>query len=739
MRKLGRTGSRTSRAAGRTGSGLPAAFALTAFLIVAPAGTTLAAASASPSAHPPWRIRSSPNATVPGGQLDSVSCSSPNACTAVGTSLGPSGLNVTLAERWNGTSWQLQRPQNPPANVVPASMPDLTGVSCPTAGSCEAVGSYQVSTVGISLAEGWNGRAWTLQRVPVPTGSTYAFLNKVSCASARFCEAVGSYGITAGARLAFAAQWNGTSWHVQRMRNPLGGTLVSVTGVSCVSATFCEAGGFAADTGSFAERWDGTSWHLQAVPGTAGVGALSCVSTSFCETVGIGGGDMWNGSSWSAQTIPSPAGATFASLLGVSCRTATSCQAVGQYNDNSGTTFGFGASWNGTSWSVLTTPDVARASFTSLGAVSCAAVAACEAVGRFFLGTDNPVALAESWNGTSWSAQRAVTPPGAAANVLNAVSCTSVAFCEAVGSHQDRSRLASVALAERWNGARWTIQRAANPANTTNGLRMILNGVSCVSARFCEAVGSSSAAGGGGAEVWNGTSWALQAVPAGNLTSVSCVTAHFCVAAGGDGHVDLWNGTSWSARATAAGFTSLGSVSCASPRFCEAVGSGPSGKLAERWNGTSWSAQAIATPAGGSSAGLSAVSCSGLTSCAAVGSYFNSAFQQVTLAEAWNGQAWKVQPTPNPAASLGSSLLGVWCASATSCAAVGQYSVSVPTLTLAEVWNGTAWRLRSTPSHPFAGQNTFDGVSCGVSGGCTAVGVTTDLGQIPATLIETGD
>jgi hypothetical protein len=55
------------------------------------------------------------------------------------------------------------------------------------------------------------------------------------------------------------------------------------------------------------------------------------------------------------------------------------------------------------------------------------------------------------------------------------------------------------------------------------------------------------------------------------------------------------------------------------------------------------------------------------------------------------------------------------------------------------VWNGTAWSLQSSPNHPYAGQNTFNGVSCGASLACTAVGVTTDLGQIPATLIETGD
>jgi hypothetical protein len=59
--------------------------------------------------------------------------------------------------------------------------------------------------------------------------------------------------------------------------------------------------------------------------------------------------------------------------------------------------------------------------------------------------------------------------------------------------------------------------------------------------------------------------------------------------------------------------------------------------------------------------------------------------------------------------------------------------------TLGEVWNGTAWALRSTPNKPSAGHNALSGVSCGASQMCTAVGGTQDADGISATLIETGD
>jgi hypothetical protein len=690
------------------------------------------------AAHPAWQIRKSPNATVPGGQLESVSCSSANACTAVGANVGPKGVNVALAERWNGTSWQRQPTPNLSGNTVPVSSPILLGVSCPAADFCEAVGGYNVSNTGISLAERWNGSAWARQPVPVPAGSTGAFLDQVSCASAQFCEAVGGYSTVSGLSLALAAVWNGTSWRLQRMPDPPAATIFRMNAVSCVSPTFCVAGGNTAQAGSFAERWNGTSWHLQPLPGTAGVGAVSCVSASFCEMVGSGGGDVWNGSSWSAQTIPGPPGSTSANLSGVSCLTTAFCEAVGQDTDSSGNALSLAATWNGTSWAAQTTPNPATSNFTRLSQVSCAAVAACQAAGEFRLSTANRLlALAESWNGTSWQIQRAVSPPGATANNLGAVSCVSAAFCEAVGSHPD-SDANTVALAERWNGTTWQIQPTPNPA-PGNGLGMSLAGVSCVSTLFCEAVGSSSSAAGGGAEAWNGTAWALQSVPGGPLTSVSCTSASFCMAAGADGHVDTWNGTSWSAQPTAAGFTSLTSVSCVSPGSCEAAGSGPAGDEAEGWNGTSWSAQATPAPSGASSPQLSAVSCTSAQSCEAVGNYFNSSFQQVTLAEAWNGTSWSAQPSPNPAATVGSTLAGVWCTSASSCIAVGQAGTFFGSGTLAAAWNGTSWRLRATPNHPYAGQNNLNGVSCGASSACTAVGVTDDLGQIPATLIETGD
>jgi hypothetical protein len=108
------------------------------------------------------------------------------------------------------------------------------------------------------------------------------------------------------------------------------------------------------------------------------------------------------------------------------------------------------------------------------------------------------------------------------------------------------------------------------------------------------------------------------------------------------------------------------------------------------------------------------------------------------LAEVWAGAKWVVQPAPNPPASVNSSLLGVSCSSASFCAAVGSYSTSTGTFTLALIWNGTAWRLRTTANTP-QGLDSLNGVSCTASHACTAVGSVyyNSLG-FESTLVETG-
>ena len=137
---------------------------------------------------------------------------------------------------------------------------------------------------------------------------------------------------------------------------------------------------------------------------------------------------------------------------------------------------------------------------------------------------------------------------------------------------------------------------------------------------------------------------------------------------------------------------------------------------------------------------LTAVTCLTATSCEAVGELVNQG-NPLTLAEVWNGSTWTVQPTPNPSGFQTSTLSSVSCTSADACTAVGdsQANRQTPFRTLAEIWNGSAWTLQPTPNRSATVPNLLNGVSCGASQTCTAVGQTQNAAGVAATLILAGD
>lgn len=88
---------------------------------------------------------------------------------------------LPLAEHFDGTD-------NLAIDVFPtpsgAQTTELTGISCASASSCVAVGYYSDATDGsgdTAFAAALNGWAWSLQTVPVPSGSVASALSGVSC------------------------------------------------------------------------------------------------------------------------------------------------------------------------------------------------------------------------------------------------------------------------------------------------------------------------------------------------------------------------------------------------------------------------------------------------------------------------------------------------------------------------------------------------------------------------------
>jgi hypothetical protein len=334
------------------------------------------------SAPSNWSVDTSPSPESNENQIYDLTCTSSTFCVAVGFAYDGS-TDQALIETWNGSTWTVA------SNPQPSTTYDvLASVSCTSASDCQAVGEYQNGTPYDNLVESWNGTAWSVVPSPSP-GSQENELDSVSCTSATACEAVGDYDVgTTGETL--AESWNGTTWSVASTPDP-GTATNALDGVSCTSATDCQA---------------------------VGVYANQPNNSDFKTLV-----ESWNGTAWSFVSSPDQ-GSSANDLYGVSCTSATSCQAVGFTAHAT-----LVESWNGTAWSIVSSPDQGTDPF--LSSVSCPTATSCTAVGSDLSGTSLQT-LIESWNGTTWTV---VPSPdtGTGDNVLYGVTCLTPSDCHAGG------------------------------------------------------------------------------------------------------------------------------------------------------------------------------------------------------------------------------------------------------------------------------------------------------------------
>ena len=358
-------------------------------------------------------------------------------------------------------------------------------------------------------------------------------------------------------------------------------------------------------------------------------------------------------------------------------------------------------------------------------------------------------------------------PQPGSASMLNNVFCTSSSNCWAVGTYRPVTE-ADLNEVLHWNGSTWTQAAAPSPAGSADGSLSILFGVRCAAVSDCWAVGVYAVSGGADLDQalhWNGTKWSLMPTPTpggslsgdvNELFDVGCTSSSSCWAAGRygtqSGGVVLlnqllhWNGKKWSLTSvpepggTAAGdINALNGVRCTSVSNCLAVGSYGTTSImlneALHWNGTAWSQVTAPSPGGNSSDGafseLDSVACSSATNCWAVGSYGTFAPPETFLNQAlhWNGAAWSLITTPEPAGTgsgASQELVGAACRTATNCWAVGNYTISTGAiLDQALHWDGGAWSLADTPEPGGAADgdiNTLGAVRCNSATDCWAVG-----------------
>ncbi len=360
-------------------------------------------------------------------------------------------------------------------------------------------------------------------------------------------------------------------------------------------------------------------------------------------------------------------------------------------------------------WNIINTP--ATGSSTLLMGDTCANAWDCWAVGGAFPSLGNnaqPHAVVERWNGSAWSVGPNVEPANTGASLLWGVTCVTGSDCWAVGAEQPNGAQQPLTMAEHWNGSAWSVV----PTPDVSGY---LLSVTCTASADCWAVGT----GLDGKQNpldgiiyhWNGSQWSqttpqASGQPFDNFSSVTCTSPSDCWTVGFAGPnpiqygflpgdvpnvadstalVEHWNGTRWSVVATPGTPGPLGqllsAVTCTGPSDCWAAGStmdasgNPTNTLMDRWDGTSWTTTPSANPPTTGNT-LTALTCLDASDCWATGATGalsgqnnNNGGTPSPFIESWNGSAWSIQPSPSVIAF--GYLSGVACVAGNGCFATG--------------------------------------------------------------------
>jgi hypothetical protein len=358
-----------------------------------------------------------------------------------------------------------------------------------------------------------------------------------------------------------------------------------------------------------------------------------------------------------------------------------------------------------TSWSVVASPD-AGALHNDLHAVSGVS-GTVFAVGEAFNGTsDRTLIVRES--GTTWTV---VTSPnaGTSHNTLSGVSVLSTSHAWAVGTSYSSRTKADRTLVLRWNGSSWKVQPSPNVGTHHNEL----DAVAAASATNVWAVGTYFNGKNDRTliEHYNGVRWSV-------MPSPNVGTHHNALDA-----VTIVPRTR-GAQAWAAGAEYNGTNDQT---------------LVERLRNGRWSVVRSAN-VGTEANMLTGIVATSPTSAYAAGSYTkghlgSTVHTSKTLAEHWNGTAWKAMTTDN-VGTFNNEFLAIFATSPSSVYAVGRYFTGTIDQTLVQHWNGVAWHVSTSADSSATLHNEFEGATAIPKGAPIAVG-TAFSGTADRTLVET--
>jgi hypothetical protein len=206
--------------------------------------------------------------------------------------------SLPLTEHWNGHAWtwvDAPIPAAPP--TAPTPLDQLNAVTAVCGCGAWAVGEDQLqgtptsSARQITLAEHWNGSAWQIS--PTPNNGNADTLLAVSAAGKNDVWAVGHYGSPAKT---LTEHWNGVKWTIVPSPSPgvqngkANGALLGVTVIGARDAW--AVGDYVSGSGgkdqSLVLHWNGSTWQRVAIAHFGPKGAanvLTAVSASSSGSV----------------------------------------------------------------------------------------------------------------------------------------------------------------------------------------------------------------------------------------------------------------------------------------------------------------------------------------------------------------------------------------------------------------------------------------------------------------------
>jgi hypothetical protein len=291
-----------------------------------------------------------------------------------------------------------------------------------------SVGNY-VFNYWLTLTEHWDGTAWEIVASPnIPNANHYVY--GVAAVAPNDVWAVGRYEPQGGGSRTLVLHWDGTSWSIVPSPNP--NTYNGLYAVAAVSANDVWAVGYyftESTQRTLIEHWDGSNWSVVPSPniGTSRnlLAAVTAVPNSqtawavgyYYRIDGLPSTliERWDGTTWSV--VPSPDGSGQGSnlLFGVSSTGPDEAWAVGTYQVKNTIFLPLTEHWDGTTWQIVPSPPLSS-SYTELNSVFSLSAADVWAVGSYFNDNAARLTLAQHWDGTGWQVFATPNPAGTDSN-----------------------------------------------------------------------------------------------------------------------------------------------------------------------------------------------------------------------------------------------------------------------------------------------------------------------------------